>query len=290
VSQPITPDPEPIVRRDPIATTPADPWAVEYGGGGHHVVPEEPSMVGYTAPFAAAPAEPIGLSQSAMSPDIEPAEERGDAAYEPLLHTEPEVAEETPLVMRTRSTEDQDLSRLSQDLDLQLDDTSESTSAELSLDPDEPVIEISARDVLPEHDSHAISIDDVPEHAWQSDRTPHIDEPASVATAPSTRRAKSGSSSSVLRLMPLAIWARAEMDKPGKPAPVDEETPRTVNDELRDLMSRLALPPNIAGVSYARGVRIRRVRVQGTGNVGDDGAPGPVILSKKALEQQRART
>lgn len=256
-------------------------------------------MVGYTAPFADAPVEPIGLSKSAMSPDIEPldqqaepAEQGIDTSYEPLLHTasEEEEEEESPLVMRTR-IDDEDLAPVSNALDLQLDDTPDSASEHLSLDADEPVLEISARDVLPERESHAISIEDVPEEAWQSDRAPReIEEPAPVAASPSTRRSKSGSSRSVLRLMPLAIWARAETDKPGKPAATDDEAaPRSVNDELRDLMSRLALPPNIAGVSYARGVRIRRVRVQGNGNVGDDAAPGPVILSKKALEERRAR-
>ena len=210
---PIAPEPEPIFNREPIAARPADPWAVEYGGG-HQVVPPEPSMVGYTAPFADAPVEPIGLSKSAMSPDIEPldqhaepAEQGIDTSYEPLLHTasaEEEEEEETPLVMRTR-TDDEDLARVSDALDLQLDDTPESAGEDLSLDADEPVLEISARDVLPERESHAISIEDVPEEAWQSDRAPReVEEPAPVAASPSARRSKSGSSSSVLRLMPLA--------------------------------------------------------------------------------------
>jgi len=296
VQQPIAPEPEPVFNREPIAAKPADPWAVEYGGG-HQVVPPEPSMVGYTAPFADAPVEPIGLSKSAMSPDIEPldqlaepAEQGIDTSYEPLLHTgsaQEEEEEESPLVMRTR-TDDEDLARVSDALDLQVDDTPESASEDLSLDAEQPVLEISARDVLPERESHAISIEDVPEEAWQSDRAPReTEEPAPVAASPSTRRSTSGSSRSVLRLMPLAIWARAEMDKPGKPAATDEEAaPRSVNDELRDLMSRLALPPNIAGVSYARGVRIRRVRVQGGGERPTDDK-GPVILSKRALDARR---
>ena len=91
--------------------------------------------------------------------------------------------------------------------------------------------------------------------------------------------------------MPLAIWARAEIDKhPRRGAAVIETPERSVSDELRDLMSRLAVPPNVAGVTYPRGCRIRRVRVLGGREARQGEAPGPVILSKRALEERRSRT
>jgi hypothetical protein len=91
--------------------------------------------------------------------------------------------------------------------------------------------------------------------------------------------------------MPLAIWARAELDKhPRRGAAMTEAPERSVNDELRDLMSRLAVPPNVAGVTYPRGCRIRRVRVPGGRERRQGETPGPVILSKRALENQRSQS
>ena len=282
--------PEPV-NSDAVAARAADPWTVEYGG--RAVLPSEPAMVGYTAPFAEPPAEPIALSKSAMSPDIEPVDEQIEPSYEPLIADHHAADEHVPLVMETRASDEDDLSRVSQELDLQLDDTSEHASVDLTADLDDPVIELSARDMATDSDATAITIDDVPDAAWQSDRAPgEVHEPIPVASRSRRRSKSSGPQTSVLRLMPLAIWARAEVDKPAKPqaAASEELPPRTVNDELRDLMSRLALPPNVAGVSYARGVRIRRVRVPGGRDARKGETPGPVILSKKALEEQRART
>jgi hypothetical protein len=106
-----------------------------------------------------------------------------------------------------------------------------------------------------------------------------------------SRRSRRAAQSSLLRLMPLAIWARAEVDKqPRRGAAVDAAPERSVNDELRDLMSRLAVPPNVAGVSYPRGCRIRRVRVPGGRERRQGETPGPVILSKRALEQRRSQS
>jgi hypothetical protein len=81
-------------------------------------------------------------------------------------------------------------------------------------------------------------------------------------------------------LGPLATWARLERK-------TDEE--RRPGSDMREIIERLAVPPHIAGVSYARGVRIRRVRVAGAR---DRRRPadqsGPVILSRRALAETRS--
>ena len=83
-----------------------------------------------------------------------------------------------------------------------------------------------------------------------------------------------------VNLGPLATWARAERR-------TDEG--RRPGSDMREIIERLAVPPHIAGVSYARGVRIRRVRVAGTR---DRRRPadqsGPVILSRRALAETRS--
>jgi hypothetical protein len=66
--------------------------------------------------------------------------------------------------------------------------------------------------------------------------------------------------------------------------------PRTATDELRSLIATLAVPAHVAGVSYGRGCRIRRVRVPGGKEKRKGGAPGPVILSRRTLEEQRTAT
>ncbi len=107
------------------------------------------------------------------------------------------------------------------------------------------------------------------------------DEPVAAATSPAPPTASSA------RLAPLAMWARSEAAAPApkKTEPVEE--PRTISDELRNLMSALAVPPHVVGVSYARGCRIRRVRVPGGKDRRRGETPGPVILSKRALEEAR---
>ena len=80
-------------------------------------------------------------------------------------------------------------------------------------------------------------------------------------------------------LGPLATWARLERKS---------EDARTPGSDMREIIDRLAVPPHIAGVSYARGVRIRRVRVAGGGGRRRPGDPsGPVILSRRALAATR---
>jgi hypothetical protein len=107
-------------------------------------------------------------------------------------------------------------------------------------------------------------------------------EPVTLAasTAPRTGAAP--------RLAPLAMWARREAPaQAAKNSPDVVEEPRSVSDELRNLISALAVPPHVAGVSYARGCRIRRVRVPGGKDRRRGDTPGPVILSKRALEEAR---
>jgi hypothetical protein len=81
--------------------------------------------------------------------------------------------------------------------------------------------------------------------------------------------------------MPLAIWARREESK--KPASSEVSV-----DDLRDMIAGLALPPHVAGVSYGRGCRIRRVRVPAAAAAPRTRGARPVILSKRALDELRA--
>jgi hypothetical protein len=106
-------------------------------------------------------------------------------------------------------------------------------------------------------------------------------EPVTVAAAPVPR------TGAAPRLAPLAMWARSEAPAQASKNIPDVEEPRSVSDELRNLISALAVPPHVAGVSYARGCRIRRVRVPGGKDRRRGDTPGPVILSKRALEEAR---
>jgi hypothetical protein len=80
---------------------------------------------------------------------------------------------------------------------------------------------------------------------------------------------------------PLASWARAEARGGDGP---------TASDDLRMLLAGLAVPPAIAGVRYPRGVRIRRVRVPASQAADAGDTPGPVILSRRALAEQREQS
>ena len=83
------------------------------------------------------------------------------------------------------------------------------------------------------------------------------------------------------RLGPLAGWARAETPRKAKPEAVTA-------DDVRALMSSLAVPPAVASVTYARGCRIRRVRVPAAAEH-DSQSFGTVILSRRILAEQRER-
>ena len=82
------------------------------------------------------------------------------------------------------------------------------------------------------------------------------------------------------RLGPLARWARSETPRATRTTPVTA-------DDVRALISSLAVPSAVASVTYPRGCRIRRVRVPVSRD--HDGAEGngPVILSRRSLAEQR---
>jgi hypothetical protein len=92
----------------------------------------------------------------------------------------------------------------------------------------------------------------------------------------------------VFRHMPLAAWARTESWKPA--AAEGQEAKQVGRDELRDLFAGLRLPPQVAHVTYARGCRIRRVRVPGSQAPAPRGTQQTVILSRRALEDARTAT
>jgi hypothetical protein len=58
-------------------------------------------------------------------------------------------------------------------------------------------------------------------------------------------------------------------------------------DDLRMLLGGLAVPAAVAGVRYARGARIRRVRVPAARSNESGDSVGPVILSRKTLAERR---
>ncbi len=85
----------------------------------------------------------------------------------------------------------------------------------------------------------------------------------------------------VARLGALANWARSE--GAGRDAGAG-------GDELRGLLTGLAVPPAVVAVGYGRGCRIRRVRVPAAREPHDAEAEaaGPVIVSKRVLSELRA--
>lgn len=82
------------------------------------------------------------------------------------------------------------------------------------------------------------------------------------------------------RLGPLARWARKET-KGTKSTPVTA-------DDVRALIGSLCVPPAVASVTYAKGCRIRRVRVPPAGSDRSD-SMGAVILSRRLLAEHRER-
>jgi hypothetical protein len=82
------------------------------------------------------------------------------------------------------------------------------------------------------------------------------------------------------RLGPLARWARKE-------AKGTKSTPVTA-DDVRALIGSLCVPPAVASVTYAKGCRIRRVRVPPAGSDRSD-SMGAVILSRRLLAEHRER-
>jgi CheY-like chemotaxis protein len=299
--------PEPIVAPDPESTRPprlinpepvvaapaaADPWAVDYYRR-DPVAEGAPSMVGYTAPFASRPAEPLSLVDSA-TPSFEPTVDNSVEVVEEREVVELEDPEEVEVLGAVEALEEVEEPAL-----VELAEEPEAVAAveerhlvEVIEEPEaveveEPaVVEVAAGKEI---DIEIAGIEGHEEtEAIEVFAEPEIEE-RPVVVAPMRSRSRRAAQSSLLRLMPLAMWARAEIEKhPRRGAAVDAIPDRSVNDELRDLMSRLAVPLNVAGVSYARGCKIRRVRVLGGRERRQGETPGPVILSKRALEERRA--
>ena len=82
------------------------------------------------------------------------------------------------------------------------------------------------------------------------------------------------------RLGALATWVRAE--NRGRDA-------AQASDDVRGLLNSLAVPSAVVAVGYGRGCRIRRVRVPAAREPHESEAVGAVILSKRALAEQRGR-
>ena len=88
------------------------------------------------------------------------------------------------------------------------------------------------------------------------------------------------SADSVLRLMPIESFARSSR----RPA-ASQQPPST--DEATGLMQGLKVPLHLAGFEYPRQCRIRRVRVLAPADDQLAEAPGPVIVSRRALGELR---
>ena len=86
----------------------------------------------------------------------------------------------------------------------------------------------------------------------------------------------------LLRLMPLSGWAKLEGPRRSTPEAAAQE------NDLHDLMEGLAVPPNVAGVTYASGCRIRRVRVPAARPAPRGRNAKTLIVSKRALDEVRA--
>jgi CheY-like chemotaxis protein len=82
-----------------------------------------------------------------------------------------------------------------------------------------------------------------------------------------------------VRLGALASWARSE-DRAADAA--------QGSDDLRALLTGLAVPPAVVSVGYGRGCRIRRVRVLAAREHQDAEAVGAVIISRRVLAEQRS--
>ena len=76
--------------------------------------------------------------------------------------------------------------------------------------------------------------------------------------------------------MPLSTFARPER----KSTNGDESL---AADDLNRLIDGLRIPPNVASITYPRGVRIRRVRVRALKQPANGGDKRPLIVSRRAL-------
>lgn len=112
-------------------------------------------------------------------------------------------------------------------------------------------------------------------------------EPDDLADPFAAFRVSAGAPGPLLELMPVNAWARPSATR-AAPAreTADAGVPLTTEQELRALMAGLALPAPVAAVGYARGCRIRRVRVPALVEPALPTA-SPVIVSRRALAEMR---
>ena len=79
----------------------------------------------------------------------------------------------------------------------------------------------------------------------------------------------------------VAAWARSsEAPRAAKGAPV-------TSDDVRALISSLAVPAAVASVSYATGCRIRRVRVPVSPDADGGDGTAAALLSRRSPAEQR---
>ena len=110
---------------------------------------------------------------------------------------------------------------------------------------------------------------------------------ASHADSYAEFRAEHDEPKGILRLIPIAVWARTENGHTNGEAPAAQEAP-AAHDDLHHLIEGLRMPPTVASVSYPRGCRIRRVRVRAPKTTAASGGKRrPVILSRRALRGSR---
>jgi hypothetical protein len=94
------------------------------------------------------------------------------------------------------------------------------------------------------------------------------------------------SADSILRLMPIEDFARSGRTARPTYPPAAESTEPPPNDAV-GLMGGLNLPIHLAAFEYPRECRIRRVRVMAPADEEPIEAPGPVIVSRRALGEIR---
>jgi hypothetical protein len=88
------------------------------------------------------------------------------------------------------------------------------------------------------------------------------------------------SAESVFRFMPIEGFARTSRASAATQPP-------QFTDEALGLMQGLKVPLHVAGFEYPRQCRIRRVRVLASADDQLIEAPGPVIVSRRALGELR---
>jgi hypothetical protein len=87
------------------------------------------------------------------------------------------------------------------------------------------------------------------------------------------------SPNSIFRLMPITDWARKETNGGAHAA--------TEGDDASAILEKLRLPLPVAGFAYPAGCRIRRVRVTARSESTPRTELGPVIVSRRTLEELR---